>query len=132
MRVALAALLFSEPDVLLLDEPSSGIAQRETEALVPALRGEHVLSDGDFLRIGRQLFRFESMMMSHTINGRAYDMDRVDEHVPFGATEIWTFVNEGQFPHPIHLHATHFQLLGRSGGRDVGGQTRSTRSSCAG
>lgn len=25
------------------------------------LRGEHVLSDGDFLRIGRQLFRFETM-----------------------------------------------------------------------
>jgi branched-chain amino acid transport system ATP-binding protein len=28
----------SGPKVLLLDEPSSGIAQRETEALVPALR----------------------------------------------------------------------------------------------
>ncbi len=31
------ALAF-EPSVLLLDEPSSGIAQRETEALVPLLR----------------------------------------------------------------------------------------------
>jgi branched-chain amino acid transport system ATP-binding protein len=36
--VELAAQMASGPKVLLLDEPSSGIAQRETEALVPALR----------------------------------------------------------------------------------------------
>jgi branched-chain amino acid transport system ATP-binding protein len=36
--VELAAQMAAGPKVLLLDEPSSGIAQRETEALVPALR----------------------------------------------------------------------------------------------
>ncbi|HEV7679977.1 MAG TPA: ATP-binding cassette domain-containing protein [Candidatus Dormibacteraeota bacterium] len=36
--VDLAMALAHDPDVLLLDEPSSGIAQRETEALVPLLR----------------------------------------------------------------------------------------------
>ena len=36
--VELAAQMAARPKVLLLDEPSSGIAQRETEALVPALR----------------------------------------------------------------------------------------------
>jgi ABC-type branched-subunit amino acid transport system ATPase component/MFS family permease len=35
--VDLACLLAHEPDVLLFDEPSSGIAQRETEALAPLL-----------------------------------------------------------------------------------------------
>jgi ABC-type branched-subunit amino acid transport system ATPase component len=35
--VDLACSLVHEPDVLLLDEPSSGIAQRETEALGPTL-----------------------------------------------------------------------------------------------
>jgi len=38
-RVAdLACLLAHRPTVILLDEPSSGIAQRETEALGPLLR----------------------------------------------------------------------------------------------
>jgi ABC-type branched-subunit amino acid transport system ATPase component len=36
--VELAGLLAHEPSVVLLDEPSSGIAQRETEALAPMLR----------------------------------------------------------------------------------------------
>jgi branched-chain amino acid transport system ATP-binding protein len=36
--VDLACLLAHRPGVILLDEPSSGIAQRETEALVPMLR----------------------------------------------------------------------------------------------
>jgi branched-chain amino acid transport system ATP-binding protein len=35
--VDLACLLAHRPAVILLDEPSSGIAQRETEALVPML-----------------------------------------------------------------------------------------------
>ena len=62
-------------------------------------------------------FHFDSRMMRHTINGRSFDLTRVDEHVRFGATEIWRFVNEGPFPHPVHLHAVHFQVLGRTGGR---------------
>jgi FtsP/CotA-like multicopper oxidase with cupredoxin domain len=44
-------------------------------------------------------------------------MERIDEHVPFGATEVWSFVNDGHFAHVVHAHATHFQVLSRSGGR---------------
>jgi FtsP/CotA-like multicopper oxidase with cupredoxin domain len=66
----------------------------------------------------RRRFRFDSAMMIHAINGRPFAMDRIDERIPFGATEVWTFVNESPFPHSVHLHATHFQVLSRSGGRD--------------
>jgi len=66
-----------------------------------------------------RVFRFESMMMNHTINRRSFEMDRIDERVPFGSTEIWRFINDGPFPHPVHMHAAHFQLLSRSGGRGV-------------
>jgi FtsP/CotA-like multicopper oxidase with cupredoxin domain len=65
----------------------------------------------------RRVFRFDSMMMSHTINGRSFEMDRIDERVPFGATEVWSFVNDSRFPHPVHMHAVHFQVLERRGGR---------------
>ncbi len=62
-------------------------------------------------------FVMQSAMMQHTINGKAFEMDRIDEVVPFGATEIWRFSNPSQFPHPVHLHEVQFQVLSRTGGR---------------
>jgi FtsP/CotA-like multicopper oxidase with cupredoxin domain len=62
-------------------------------------------------------FVFESFQMNHTINGRAFSMTRDDVTVPFGDTEIWTFENASGLPHPVHLHATHFRVLSRTGGR---------------
>jgi FtsP/CotA-like multicopper oxidase with cupredoxin domain len=65
----------------------------------------------------RRNFRFASMMMSHTINGRAFDLERVDERVRLGQTEVWTYLNESELPHPVHVHGGQFRLLARSGGR---------------
>ena len=56
-------------------------------------------------------------MMQHSINGRIFEMGRIDERVPFGETEIWTFVNDARFSHPVHVHATHFSVISRTGGR---------------
>jgi len=65
----------------------------------------------------RRSFRFDSMMMRHTINGRSFALDRVDERVPLGETEIWTFSNASVLPHPVHVHGGQFQVLSRTGGR---------------
>jgi FtsP/CotA-like multicopper oxidase with cupredoxin domain len=65
----------------------------------------------------RRTFVFQSMMMNHTINGRTFDMVRVDERVRMNQTEVWTFVNESELPHPIHVHAGQFRVLSRTGGR---------------
>ncbi len=62
-------------------------------------------------------FRFNSAMMQHDINGRAFDMERIDETVRFGDTEVWTFVNDSPFPHPVHMHEVQFQVIERVGGR---------------
>ena len=62
-------------------------------------------------------FQFNSAMMQHHINGRAFDMERIDETVPFGDTEVWTFVNESPFPHPVHMHEVQFHVVERVGGR---------------
>lgn len=54
-------------------------------------------------------------MMRHTINGRLYDIDRVDLQVPFGELELWEYRNTSLQPHPMHCHATQFQVLDRNG-----------------
>lgn len=63
-------------------------------------------------------FHFRSAMMMHHINGRDFEMDRIDERVPFGTTERWVFVNDGPFPHPVHMHAVQFRVAERVGGRN--------------
>jgi FtsP/CotA-like multicopper oxidase with cupredoxin domain len=67
--------------------------------------------------VRERTFRFTSMMMNHQINGRSFQMDRLDERVPFGDTEIWSFVNDSELPHAVHLHATQFSVHSRTGGR---------------
>jgi FtsP/CotA-like multicopper oxidase with cupredoxin domain len=43
------------------------------------------------------------------------DMDRIDEEVRAGTTEIWEVRNNDGFPHSFHPHLVHFAVL------DVGG-----------
>jgi branched-chain amino acid transport system ATP-binding protein len=47
--VEIATILAHRPSVLLLDEPSSGIAQKETEALGPLLRRVREYMDGSLI-----------------------------------------------------------------------------------
>ncbi len=43
--VDLASIILAEPRLLLLDEPTAGIAQREAEAFIPLLRRIHEVAD---------------------------------------------------------------------------------------
>jgi FtsP/CotA-like multicopper oxidase with cupredoxin domain len=60
-------------------------------------------------------FSFDGMSK---INGRLYDMERVDFYVPFGAVERWRFTTNGNAPHPVHVHGASFQVVSRSRGRN--------------
>ncbi len=48
------------------------------------------------------------------INGRAFDMERIDERVRLGDTEIWEVSGE-MMAHPLHVHGVHFQVISRAG-----------------
>lgn len=56
-----------------------------------------------------------------TINGKKMDMNRIDEKVKLGATEIWEINNQSgmmmSMPHSMHLHDVQFQILDRDGRR---------------
>jgi len=61
-------------------------------------------------------FSFDGMSK---INGKIYDLNRIDFRVPFGQTELWRFTTNGNAPHPVHVHGASFQVQSRSGGRGV-------------
>ncbi len=56
--------------------------------------------------------------MQFLINGKTFDMNRVDESVLAGATEVWEISNTSGMAHPFHAHAIQWQILDRgpSGG----------------
>lgn len=59
------------------------------------------------------------MAEMHTINGKSYDLKRIDEVLKAGVTERWVFDNsQGDEPHPMHIHGVHFRILERVGGRN--------------
>lgn len=50
-----------------------------------------------------------------SINGRAFEMGRIDERVRLGDVEIWE-VSAQMMSHPFHVHGVHFEVLRRGGG----------------
>ncbi len=50
-----------------------------------------------------------------TINGKAMDINRIDEVVPLGDTGIWDMTNTMGIDHKFHMHTTHFRISERNG-----------------
>lgn len=68
--------------------------------------------------LNTRIFELQSMGISGTINGKYYDMDRIDERVTLNATEYWVVRNAGGMMatgHPFHVHGTQFQVVSRNG-----------------
>jgi bilirubin oxidase len=52
-------------------------------------------------------------MGAFTINGRSFDMNRIDTTSRAGAVELWEVANPTGMDHPFHLHGTQFQVVER-------------------
>ena len=55
----------------------------------------------------------------HRINGLTYDMNRIDEVIPFNELEEWKFVNNTNNYHPMHVHGVLFQVYSRNGNTNL-------------
>lgn len=64
-------------------------------------------------------FELQGMGQMVSINGIKFDMNRIDETVKHGDTEIWEITNPGsmmhEMGHPFHIHGTQVQILSRNG-----------------
>lgn len=51
------------------------------------------------------------MKMEFMINGRSFDMKRIDVIAKQGETELWEIRNPTDMDHPFHVHGTQFQVV---------------------
>ncbi|MCF6198603.1 MAG: multicopper oxidase domain-containing protein [Hyphomicrobiaceae bacterium] len=58
-----------------------------------------------------------------TVNGQEMDINRIDERVKLGATEIWEISNNSPMAHPFHIHDIQFRILDRDGKPPRGQET---------
>jgi bilirubin oxidase len=54
------------------------------------------------------------MMGPFLINGKSFAMNWVDLETVVGRVELWELVNTTFMDHPIHIHGTQFQVVGRT------------------
>ena len=60
-------------------------------------------------------FVFDLMGDQQTINGRAFDPNRVDAYPELETTETWILKNKSDATHFIHIHSVDQQLVSRNG-----------------
>jgi suppressor of ftsI len=49
--------------------------------------------------------------MDFMVNGKAFDMQRVDLTSKLGEVELWELVNDSHMDHPFHIHGCQFQVI---------------------
>ncbi len=96
-------------------ESSPGLPDRLAE--LPPLRPARGLRVRRFnLQMGMGPGMMMGMRAPFAINGKAMDMNVINEIVPVNTDEIWEIRNTSPMPHPFHVHDTQFRVLSRSGG----------------
>ncbi len=108
------ALMAGEHPVLqfyVLDSEGANTEIPESLAVIPEI------SAGD--DSPTRVFELQSMGLRGTINGKSFNMNRIDEEVNQNETEIWIIRNSRSMMHssghPFHVHGTQFQVISRNG-----------------
>jgi spore coat protein A, manganese oxidase len=66
--------------------------------------------------IRTRTFRFNRSGNLWTINGKTWDVNRLDANPAVNDVEIWEFINPGGgWVHPVHPHLVRFRILDRNG-----------------
>jgi FtsP/CotA-like multicopper oxidase with cupredoxin domain len=53
------------------------------------------------------------MTMGFQIDGKTFDMNRIDLKSRVGEVELWEIYNNSDMDHPLHIHGTQFQIVER-------------------
>ena len=92
------------------------LAQWEGQRASPSLRRRRMVLNSGMGGMGGGMGMGMAGMGMHSIDGRPFDMRRIDQRVRLGDVEIWEVTAQGMvMPHPFHMHGVHFEVLSRGG-----------------
>lgn len=85
-----------------------------TDAVPGSLRSFDAIPEGDAVRTREFILKKQAdpcTGQAWMINGLGWD--DITEYPKAGETEIWSFINQSTFTHPMHVHLVMFQILDR-------------------
>jgi len=96
-------------------EPEAAVEQRRL-VLEMGMMGDGMMRGGMMGGMRRGMGGSGGMMGGMMrINGRSFDMQRVDFRVAANSEELWVLGNDSPMLHPFHVHNTRFRVLARDG-----------------
>ncbi len=93
--------------------PKSLVPVSRLDAARVAARRQFLLND---MMMGGMMGGGGGMGSMMAINGRPFDMERIDVETRLGTIELWHIVSQSM-AHPFHVHGTQFQILTLDGRR---------------
>jgi len=99
-------------EVLLTLTAPQGVKAEALPTTLAPVRALEVPADAPVRRV---ILEEQMTPTRFFINGRAFDLNRVDFQAREGAVEVWEIVNRTGMDHPFHLHTYAVQVLSRNG-----------------
>ncbi|MBA3585449.1 MAG: multicopper oxidase domain-containing protein [Gemmatimonadetes bacterium] len=98
-----------------LGDPLLTVAAPSRPAPLPSCLVEVPTLDPSRAAATRQVTFEVGTFSGRQIDGKSFDMDRVDLRPEKGTLEVWEIENRHDKAHPFHLHSYPFQILDRGG-----------------
>jgi FtsP/CotA-like multicopper oxidase with cupredoxin domain len=90
------------------------VSEATSDFTVPAVLGPGPIANAADAVLTRD-WVFDRANSAWVINGKLFDVNRIDAFPAYGSTEIWRFINKsGGWLHPVHPHLVEFRILDRT------------------
>ncbi|HEX2073100.1 MAG TPA: multicopper oxidase domain-containing protein [Geodermatophilus sp.] len=97
------------------DDTLDVLQLRAADTLAPSPALPHRLAPAPDLREEDAVTTRTFRLSGTAINGQDMDMNRIDEVVRLGTTELWEVTNADGIPHNFHVHDVQFQVVDVAG-----------------
>ncbi len=98
--IKLATIQFTQNTSALLPERLRNLPSKR----IPVAKKRVVFSETMSMEGGQHSMQF-------LVNGKSYDMQRVDFVSRVGDTELWEIFNDSHMDHPFHMHGMQFEMI---------------------
>lgn len=98
-----------------VNEMPTRLTELSAASEVSAVRRRQFIVNSGICMNGSRADEHAGMVVLTGINGKTFDMERIDVETRLGTHEVWEVISAGM-AHPFHIHGALFRILSIAGG----------------